>query len=106
MRNLFDPIPLAHANDPLPSHLAAGFLVKSGKLAKHEAVVLTILLSNPGKTACELWQAASPAQQRELHELQRVRQRLTSLLNKGKVRQSGQRHCTVRGSLQTTWEAT
>ncbi len=105
MNSLFDP-PLVHTNDPLPSHLALEFLIQSGKLGKGEAIVLTLAKTNPARTAIELWSLATTAQQSELKEPQRVRQRLHSLMLKGKVKQVGQRSCTVRGSTQTTWEAT
>lgn len=94
---------LYHANDPATSRAAAAAYDAGGKRGRHKGLVLALVRRHPGLTACELWAAATPAEQADLGEMQRVRQRLTDLLNAGEVRQAEKRQCRQRGTAQVTW---
>lgn len=94
--------PIAANCDPATSHIAAEDQTRSGKRDRHAKIVLAMVRSNPGQTACELWELATAADRAELHEMQRVRQRLSDM-NGVNVVQGPSKICTVRGTRQMTW---
>src|SRR5574341_2524898 len=96
--------PVAHAADPESSRVAAEAVTVSGRRARHAQIVLALVRRYPLQTAIELWTLAS-ADQFHLKESQEIRRRLVDLEAAGLVRKAGQRHCSVRGTLQGTWEA-
>ncbi len=96
----FDSPPkIARSRDPISSHLAAGELVTSGKLAERERVALAMVNLNPGRTGEELDQMAH-ATKREISK------RLAGLSAKQKIRRGSReemRACQVTGRLCLTW---
>lgn len=95
--------PIFHTEDPPTSQAAADRHAKSGARQHNAAIVLRLVREFPGRTATELWQAASEADQTRLVEMQEVRRRLTDLAHAGKVVQGAERVCAVRGSRMVTW---
>ena len=103
MTQLTFDIPIAHTSDPSTSHEAAANITASGKLSRHEGIVLGLVREYPGRTAVELWTLALPEEQDDLSEMQRVRQRLSGLLHAGRVKQGEARKCRVRYTRMVTW---
>jgi hypothetical protein len=97
-------VPNVHAGDPSSSSEAAASIEASGSRARHAAIVLRLVREMPGRTACELWEAASKEDKADLKELQRVRQRCTDLSAVGLIRRGESRVCAVRGTTQCVWE--
>lgn len=107
MPDLFDfSGPVAHDADPMTSHEAATNHTTSGNRKRCCVVVLGLVQRHPGLTCCELWEAATEAEQTTLREMQRVRQRMVDLERNGLVRKGPPRKCAVRGTSQRTWNAT
>lgn len=104
MNDLFDTVKLSHTVDPPTSNEAAMRHVRTGKRELNSAIALTLVKANPGKTASELFELATPCQRDKLKELQEVRRRLTDLLGEGKVKQGMTKICTVRNTRMVTWE--
>ncbi len=99
-------VPNVGATCPESSAIAAASIEASGARARHAEIVLALVREMPGRTAVELYEAASKGDRLELREMQRVRQRLTDLLHVGLVRQGASRLCGVRKTKMVTWWAT
>ncbi len=97
--------PDSHAHDPETSREAIAQHTATGSRARCAAIVLALVRTNPGKTACELWLLASESDQAALREKQRVRQRLVDLERAGLVRKGPPRRCDEAGTTQRTWYA-
>lgn len=103
--SLFDALD-CHTHDPETSREAATRMRVSGRKALHVGMVLEMVRRSPGRTAVELWASATPAEANELTEMQEVRRRLVDLERLGKVKKGNARHCSIRGTNQTTWVLT
>lgn len=94
--------PLAHANDPSTSHEAAER--NAAGIGRQALEVLALIQRNPGHTAAELAQLASPGDY--LRMLYPVRRRASDLKRDELVRMGARRECRVMHSQQFTWYAT
>lgn len=94
---LFDNIPIAAANDPVTSHVAADKLNESGKRESLARQIYKAIRKWPHRTNGELSRLTGI-------EYYRLEKRVSDLKNAGWVKESGQRKCTVRGTLCCTWE--
>lgn len=98
--------PRSHRNDPATSAEAAANHRESGKHRKHSELVLSLVKRHPGRTACELWELATPAEKVELGDYYEVRRRLSDMssLALPLVRKAEPRECSVKRTKQVTWE--
>ena len=92
---LFDQ-PLARKTDPITSHEAAYDMVESGKVGRHEQMILEGLRSHPCLTAAELCDYV-PLRHDQIHK------RLRGLVRKGWIVEGTPRVCRKHGSLMLTW---
>jgi hypothetical protein len=95
---LFDQ-PLARKTDPITSHEAAYDMVESGKVGRHEAIILQGVRRNPGLTCPELARVL-PLRYDQIHK------RMRGMVRKGLIVDGPIRKCTQYGSPRVTWNPT
>lgn len=89
--------PIARRTDPPTSHQAARALTQSGKLARHAAIALDLVIRYPDKTSSELEALAGFGRDGV------VRKRLATLRQQGLIVNGPARKCSISGSNCMVW---
>ncbi len=96
--------PATAAADPATSAIAEAKVTKSGQVERNAARVLGLVCLHPGFTSVELWTVQRNYEDAmDRHEVSR---RLSTNLNKRRVRQGPPRRCRINGTMMVTWFAT
>lgn len=98
--------PMFHANDPKSSREAARKHTASGNRSRNADIVLSLVMENPNSTANELWEFSNDLQKKQLVDYYEIRRRLNDLHEAKKVRVTGNRACSIKGTTMQIWDAT
>ena len=94
---LFADTPIARRRDPVTSHESAREITRSGRRARQQHAVLTLVRQHPGHTSHEL--------SRYGIDRYTLARRLPELRAAGLVVSGEVRECTVTGKRALTWRA-
>jgi hypothetical protein len=90
--------PLCRSTDPSTSRMAAEEMVGSGKIGRHEQIILNGVRNYPGWTSAELTGVV-------LLRHDQIHKRMRGLVRKGLISEGPPRVCRKHGRMMVTWMA-